>query len=83
MTEPEFFDTNILLYAKIDDATSRYEIAKTLVEQKVITGEPCISVQVINEFVANALRKGKELSEIEDYIDELCTGLLGMSNERF
>jgi predicted nucleic acid-binding protein len=71
MTELEFFDTNILLYAKIDDATSRHEIAKTLVEQKVMTGEPYISVQVINEFTANALRKGKELSEIEDDIDEL------------
>jgi predicted nucleic acid-binding protein len=28
-------------------------------------------VQVINEFTVNALRKGKKLSEIEGYADEL------------
>jgi predicted nucleic acid-binding protein len=71
MTEHEFFDTNILLYAKIDDATPKHGQARTLVKQKIMAGEPYISVQVINEFTVNALRKGKELSEIENYIDEL------------
>jgi predicted nucleic acid-binding protein len=70
MTGLDFFDTNILLYAKIDDTTFKHKLSQTLVKQKVETGEPYISVQVINEFTASALRMGKELSEIEEYIDE-------------
>ena len=35
MKEFEFFDTNIILYAKIDDSSSKHLIAKELLEQKI------------------------------------------------
>jgi predicted nucleic acid-binding protein len=42
MTEFEFFDTNIILYAKIDESSNKHAIAKELVEQRIRYGEPCI-----------------------------------------
>jgi predicted nucleic acid-binding protein len=70
MSDPEFIDTNILLYAKIDDGTDRHNHAAALVRTIIQFGNPCISVQVINEFTVNALRKGKLLSDIEIDVDE-------------
>lgn len=57
MKEFEFFDTNIILYAKIDDSSSKHLIAKELLEQKILHGEPCMSIQVVNEFTVNAIRQ--------------------------
>jgi predicted nucleic acid-binding protein len=71
MPEHEFFDTNILLYAKTDDGTPKHKTAKNLVRVKVETGEPFISVQIINEFAVNAVRLCHDLSEIEKYIKEI------------
>ena len=71
MTEFEFFDTNIILYAKIDDSSLKHVIAKELLEHKIQYGEPCINTQVVNEFTVNAMRKGKTLTEIEATAREL------------
>jgi len=65
MTEFEFFDTNIILYAKIDESSPKHGIAKELLEQKILYGEPCISIQVVNEFTVNAIRQKRELPDIE------------------
>ena len=71
MTEFEFFDTNIILYAKIDDFSPKHRIAKELLEQKIQYGEPCLSIQVINEFTVNAIRQVKKLPEVEATVKQL------------
>ena len=73
MTEFEFFDTNIVLYAKIDESSPKHVMAKELLEQKILYGEPCISVQVVNEFSVNAIRQKRELPEIEATVQQLLT----------
>ena len=73
MTEHEFFDTNIILYAIIDKASPKHGIAKELLENKIQYGEPCISIQVVNEFTVNAIRQKKELPEIETTVRHLLT----------
>ena len=73
MTEFEFFDTNIILYAKIDESSPKHDMAKELLEQKILDGEPCISVQVVNEFSVNAIRQKIELPEIETTVQQLLT----------
>jgi len=73
MTEFEFFDTNIILYAKIDESSPKHVIAKELLEQKILYGEPCISIQVVNEFTVNAIRRIKKLPEIEGTVKQLLT----------
>ena len=73
MTEFEFFDTNIILYAKIDESSPKHIIAKELLEQKILYGEPCISVQIVNEFSVNAIRQKMQLPEIETTVNQLLT----------
>ena len=73
MIETEFFDTNIILYAKVDTASPKHAIAKALLEEKIQYGEPWICVQVVNEFTVNAIRKAMELSEVEAIAGELLT----------
>jgi predicted nucleic acid-binding protein len=71
MTEREFFDTNILLYANIDDGSQKHTATLALVKDRIVYGEPYISVQVLNEFIANAKRKGRTFPEIRTFIEEL------------
>ncbi|GMO36944.1 MAG: hypothetical protein Ta2F_12980 [Termitinemataceae bacterium] len=56
MRKHDFFDTNILLYAKIEDGSEKHLIAKNLI-LKTQNNEQHISVQVLNEFTVNAIRK--------------------------
>ena len=73
MTEFEFFDTNIISYARIDESSPKHVIAEELLEQKILYGEPCISIQVVNEFSVNAIRQKRELPEIETAVQHLLT----------
>ncbi|MDR3262386.1 MAG: PIN domain-containing protein [Tannerella sp.] len=70
MIEPDFFDTNILLYAEIDDGTQKHQIAKELVKKTIVSGDPHINAQVINEFTVNVHRAGKALPEVETIVNE-------------
>jgi predicted nucleic acid-binding protein len=70
MTAHEFFDTNILLYSQVDECQAKKDIAKSLLADKIVSGEPYISVQVSNEFVVNALRKGKSLTEVQKIVEQ-------------
>jgi predicted nucleic acid-binding protein len=67
----EFFDTNILLYAKIDDSSEKHIKAKDLLMDRILNGSPCLSVQIINEFTVNAVKKGKELPVVKDIVSQL------------
>lgn len=52
-----FVDTNILLYAHDVSEPEKREHARSLIRQLWESGEPCISIQVLQEFFVNATRK--------------------------
>lgn len=53
----EFVDTNVLLYAYDPGAGERHELARSLVGRLGRQREGAISVQVLQEFYVNAVRK--------------------------
>jgi predicted nucleic acid-binding protein len=71
MTEHEFFDSNIILYAQIDDSSLKHKQAVDLLTDRIINGDAFVSVQVLNEFTVNAVKKGKKLSEVKDIVSQL------------
>jgi predicted nucleic acid-binding protein len=70
MTAHEFFDTNILLYSQVNEDPAKKAAAQSLLADKILYGEPYISVQVSNEFAVNALRKGKALPEVQEIVEQ-------------
>ncbi len=59
MAVERFIDTNILLYGYDLDASSKRQIAQTLIEDAWRNlGQTAISVQVLQEFHVNFLRRG-------------------------
>jgi predicted nucleic acid-binding protein len=64
MLAERFLDTNILLYAYDLDAAEKREIARPLVEDGWLQpGRTAISVQVLQEFQINFVRKGRSPEE--------------------
>ncbi|UFP96468.1 PIN domain-containing protein [Gloeobacter morelensis] len=55
--QPQFVDTNILIYAHDRSAGQKYERARALVEQLWDNGNGCLSIQVLQEFYINMTRK--------------------------
>ena len=71
--ERVFLDTNILVYAHDADAGRKHECAASLVAALWQTPDSaCLSVQVLQEFYVNVVRKGVSASEaraaVEDYL---------------
>ncbi len=63
-----FFDTNVLLYLLSADAKKADRVEETL------AAGATISVQVLNEFAAVALRKlGMTVAEVRDALDPIMT----------
>lgn len=54
---PEFVDTNLLLYAYDPAAGRRHELARELVGTLGRTRRGALSVQILQEFYVNAVRK--------------------------
>lgn len=52
-----FIDTNILLYAHDDSAGAKQDQARALVEELWESRDGCLSVQVLQEFFVNVIRK--------------------------
>jgi predicted nucleic acid-binding protein len=65
MSDKVFLDTNILLYAKIDDGTVKHTKAHALLAEGIVGREVSVSIQVINEYFVNALRKNVDKADIE------------------
>jgi predicted nucleic acid-binding protein len=67
--DPVFVDTNILVYAHDKDAGDRYLIAKAQVEslwnRQIL---PSISVQVLQEFYVNLVRKKVKASDAREAV---------------
>jgi predicted nucleic acid-binding protein len=63
-----FLDTNILLYAKINDGTIKHAKARALLMSGIVETEVSVSIQVINEYFVNALRKNIDKADIESTV---------------
>lgn len=67
--KPIFVDTNILIYAHDKDAGEKYRTAKAVVESlwnRPIL--PSISIQVLQEFYANLIRKKVKASDVRETV---------------
>jgi len=62
----KFFDSNIFLYAFLDQGVAKKEMAARLIADAVRDGDGWISLQVVREFTNVMLKKsGKALDEIK------------------
>jgi predicted nucleic acid-binding protein len=67
--KPVFVDTNILIYAHDKDAGEKYPAAKAVVEllwNRPIL--PSISIQVLQEFYVNLIRKKVKASDVRETV---------------
>jgi predicted nucleic acid-binding protein len=72
MTDYEFFDTNVVYYAKLDKDLSKQKIASKLLDDSIKNHRAYISVQVIEEFINNAEKKAKKgIDDISPTVNEL------------
>ncbi len=55
--QPQFVDTNVLIYAHDKSAGAKYERASALLKELWENGNGCLSVQVLQEFYVNVTRK--------------------------
>jgi predicted nucleic acid-binding protein len=65
MPDPEFLDTNVLVYAYDPSDTQKQRIARELV-RRALAGEIFVSTQVLGEFAATLLHKMKPAARPED-----------------
>jgi predicted nucleic acid-binding protein len=68
MPERAFLDTNILLYANIDDGSSKHTKCLDLLTKTIVGSEIAVSVQVLNEYHVNTLKKNIPAIEIQNTI---------------
>ncbi len=62
-----FLDTNVFLYAFLNQDAAKKSIAARLVSNAVLSGNGYVSLQVVNEFCNVMVKKsGKSLSEIHE-----------------
>ena len=61
--EPTFFDTNILVYATLDQDVVKKRIAVSLIMEAVASDSFCISAQVLKEFANVLIRKSNRLPQ--------------------
>jgi len=54
MPDRVFLDTNILLYAKIDDGSDKHSQYHRLLTTALVGSEIVVSTQVLNEYYVNA-----------------------------
>lgn len=77
MPAERFLDTNILLYAYDLDAPPKRAIAQTFIEQAYLQpGRAAVSVQVLQEFHVNFVRRGHPLSEATALIGDFSLWLV-------
>lgn len=72
MTGFDFFDTNIVCYAKFDNDIDKRNVARDLMERSVKNHSGCISAQVAQEFISNAVKKAKmSVAQISSVVNDL------------
>jgi predicted nucleic acid-binding protein len=70
MPDRIFLDTNILLYAKIDDGSDKHTKCHNLLAVVLVGSEIVLSTQVLNEYYVNALKKNITPAEIQDTVNQ-------------
>jgi predicted nucleic acid-binding protein len=68
MPDRIFLDTNILLYAKIDDGSEKHTVCRRLLTATIVGSEIVVSTQVLNEYYVNARKKNIPPVEIQNNI---------------
>jgi len=68
MPDRVFLDTNILLYAKIDDGSDKHSKCYRLLTTTLVGSEIVVSTQVLNEYYVNASKKNIPPTEIQSTI---------------
>jgi predicted nucleic acid-binding protein len=68
MPDRVFLDTNILLYAKIDDGSDKHSKCHRLLTTTLVGSEIVVSTQVLNEYYVNANKKNIPPAEIQNTI---------------
>ena len=76
MPAERFLDTNILLYGYDLDAPEKRSVAQSLIEHAWLQpGRTAISVQVLQEFHVNFVRRGHSAEEAATLISDFCIWL--------
>jgi predicted nucleic acid-binding protein len=70
MPDRIFLDTNILLYAKVDDGSDKHIKCHNLLTVVLVGSELVTSVQVLNEYYVNALKKTITPAEIQNTVNQ-------------
>jgi len=70
MPDRIFLDTNILLYAKIDDGSDKHSECHRLLSTTLVGSEIVVSTQVLNEYYVNANKKHIPHTEIQSTISQ-------------
>jgi predicted nucleic acid-binding protein len=70
MPDRIFLDTNILLYAKIDDGSDKHTRCHSLLTVVLVGTEIVVSTQVLNEYYVNALKKNITPAEIQNTVKQ-------------
>jgi predicted nucleic acid-binding protein len=68
MPDRIFLDTNILLYAKVDDGSDKHTKCHNLLAVILVGSEIVVSVQALNEYYVNALKKNITPAEIQNTV---------------
>jgi predicted nucleic acid-binding protein len=70
MPDRIFLDTNILLYAKIDDGCQKHVKCHDLLAVTLVGSEIVVSTQVLNEYFVNALKKNVASAAIQHTVKQ-------------
>jgi len=70
MPDRIFLDTNILLYAKIDDGSDKHSKCHVLLATILVGSEIVVSTQVLNEYYVNANKMNIPPAEIQSTISQ-------------
>jgi predicted nucleic acid-binding protein len=61
----QFVDTNVLVYAHDKTAGQKHEQAKELIQELWLSGNGCLSVQVLQEFYVTVTKKVAQPMEVD------------------
>lgn len=70
MSNRIFLDTNILLYANIDDGSEKHYKCHKLLTTTLVGSEIVVSTQVLNEYYVNVQKKNIPFSVIQSTISQ-------------
>jgi len=82
MSDRVFLDTNILLYAKIDDGSNKHTSCHKLLTSTLVGSEIVVSTQVLSEYYVNAVKKSMPQMETQNTILQFISDFVIISNTK-